>query len=679
MIEEAPDAFVAVDADGAIQLINRRAEAMFGYDRSELLSRELELLVPGDFREAHRQHRADYARHPFVRPMGGGLQLRGVRKDGSAFPVDVSLSPVGEGPARLYVAAIRDVSERKAAEAALHQAVERFRSAFEKGPVGMAVVGLDGVSFQVNEALSRLLGRAQAELTSAERPLLRSGPLAVPASVLEAVARGEIPVHREERRVLRHDGQLTWARVTLSRLTDERGGPASFLLQVEDVTAGKVAEATLLFRAAHDPLTRLPNRTLLMERLRQALARSERRGSLVAVLFIDLDEFKRVNDALGHEAGDRLLVEVADRLRGILRQADTASRFGGDEFVLVCEDLETPEEAVDIARRVIESLGEPVRVGDRELRTRASVGVAVGLGASPGPRVLIRDADAAMYQAKERGGGGFQVFNGLLRPTLPEDLEADMLRAIDRQEFYPLFQLESEVGSSRLTGFEALARWRHPNRGLLIPSDFLPYAEESGLIVRLGALILRQACAEAACWAGDGAAPGVSVNLSPRQLASPDLRATVATILDATGLDPVRLCLEITEPGLLGATAATLGALDSLRKLGVRVCLDGFGTGFASLNQVADLRPDSLKVDRALVQGLDARPENEAVVVAVVALAHSLGVLAVAEGVETPRQLELAGQYHCDRVQGYLLGPPEDADTARRHIGGPPVGGAHEE
>ena len=667
VVESAPDAIVAVDQSGRIRLVNRQTEALFGYDRSEILDREMEILIPDGLRDIHRVHRDTYGANPHPRPMGLGLTLTGRRKDGTEVPVDVSLSVVDAEAGPLYVAAVRDITERKVVDEALHRANEQFRSAFEDGPVGIALVGLDGTQVQVNDALCRLLGTSREAMAARMRPLLTSGPLAISPLIRRSIVKGQTKVHREERRLVRGDGSSAWGLLTLSLLTDAAGNPAHFLLQVEDITAAKEAEATLTYQAAHDPLTGLPNRTMLMDRLSQALARSERQSTLVAVLFLDLDNFKVVNDGLGHEVGDQLLVAVAQRLRGVLRQADTAARFGGDEFALVCEDLSSEAEAEEIAQRVTEALARPVPIGSRELRIGASIGIVMGKGSAWGPEVILRNADAAMYRAKERGRGRFEIFDEAMRLVALErlDLEADLRRGIEREEFCVFYQPQTDIATGKLVGFEALARWMHPERGLLYPADFIPVAEETGLIIPLGISILRQACREAATWPRSYGPLMLSVNLSPRQFASPELAESVAATLRETGLDPAMLCLEITETALLLGTTSTMASVDALRKLGVLVSIDDFGTGYASLTYVAEFQPNELKVDQTFVRRLGHGPQSSAIVSAVVGLAHSLGLGTVAEGVETREQLELARSLRCDRAQGYLLGVPLGVEATR--------------
>lgn len=666
VIEAAPDALLAVDRSGVIRLVNRQTEAMFGYARQELVGQELEVLIPQMLRSQHRGHRRAYAKHPTPRPMGTGLALTARRRDGEEFAVDVSLSILQSDAGPLYLAAVRDVTQRKEAEEALRQANDRFRSAFEDGPVGMAVVGLDGVPLQVNAALCQLLGQPQAALLDPHASPLVAGDLA-PGSELRTLLLQQGTIRREERQLMRGDGQPAWVLLTMSLLADDLGLPAHYLLQVEDITVAKQVEATLIHRAAHDPLTGLPNRSVLTDRLTQALARSERQSSLVATLFLDLDHFKRVNDGLGHDAGDALLVAVAERLRGVLRGFDTATRFGGDEFVLVCEDLRDEAEAREIATRVAEALAPPFLIAGRQITVGASIGVVLASGMGADPQTILRNADATMYRAKDGGRGRFEIYNQALRLNALEllDLEAALRQGIERGEFEVHYQPQVSILTGKLMGFEALVRWHHPQRGLLAPAEFIPVAEEMGLIVPLGTAVLTEACREAATWPVVDGLPKLSVNLSPRQFSDPRLADLVTGVLADTGLEPTRLCLEITESGLLATTNSNLGSVEALRAMGILVSIDDFGTGYASLTYVADFHPDELKVDQSFVRTLGEGGRSSAIVSAVVGLAHSLGIGAVAEGVEAVQQLECVRTLECDRAQGYLLGSPRDREATR--------------
>jgi diguanylate cyclase (GGDEF)-like protein len=428
----------------------------------------------------------------------------------------------------------------------------------------------------------------------------------------------------------------------------------------------KFAEVQLSHQALHDPLTGLANRALLMERLAQALARTERRPSSVAVLFLDIDRFKTINDNFGHEVGDSVLACIGDRLRKALRPEDMASRFGGDEFVVLCEDLEDDRHVVTIAKRIGRSISEPISLEAGEVVVTTSIGIAAAKGIGDRPEVLLRDADAAVYRAKERGRDRFEFFDQRMRARLlrRSRRESELRHAIDAGELRLYYQPLVVVDDLRVGRVEALVRWEHPRLGLLLPREFIPVAEETGFIVDLGSWVLREACCQNVRWehaSPDHRSISIAVNVSPRQLEHPDFEDTVWQILEETGAEPKNLWFEITETAFMDPARPVLEMLGRLRELGIHLAIDDFGTGYSSLSHLRQFRIDELKVDQTFVQGLERDAEDSSIVAAVVNLAHNLGLSAVAEGVETAeqsRQVQLIG---CDLAQGFYFAAPEPA------------------
>ena len=446
---------------------------------------------------------------------------------------------------------------------------------------------------------------------------------------------------------------------------------ADYLRSVANVISSAVdrnrVDEEVRHRAMHDPLTGLPNRALALDRLEGALARRRRDGRAVAVLLADLDQFKLVNDSMGHRAGDDLLVALAPRLHDAVRPSDTVARLGGDEFLVVCEQLDGPHEAIRVAERVAQAINQPIVLAAGEHFITASIGIAVADRADADPADLVRDADAAMYRAKERGRGRYELFDDVLRKRVLTRLrtENELRRGIEQDELRVVYQPVIELSDGTVTAVEALVRWQHPERGLVDPVDFIPVAEESGLIGALGDWVLGAACRDGAEWQRryPRAEPLlVCVNTSPRQLANGAFPARVADIMGRHGLAPGSLALEITESVLMEEAHAPVTVLASLRDYGLRLMLDDFGTGYSSLSYLKRFPLDVLKIDRSFVAGLGRDEEDSAIVAAIVQMAQTLGLIVIAEGVERPEQLERLRDLGCDRAQGRLIAEPMPAD-----------------
>ncbi|MEA2405009.1 MAG: hypothetical protein QOE08_1656, partial [Thermoleophilaceae bacterium] len=451
-----------------------------------------------------------------------------------------------------------------------------------------------------------------------------------------------------------------------------------FLQSVANVLAAAIdrweTEERTRHRALHDALTGLPNRTLFLDRLTHALDRAGRDGSMVAVLFLDIDNFKIVNDSLGHESGDALLRSFAPRLQGALRPSDTVARFGGDEFVVLCEDLETADGAVNIVERVLEGFSQPLHVAGRELFATASIGVALARGQRSADG-LLRDADAAMYRAKARGRARYELFDEEMRERVSDRLRTEIaLRraVIDgglEVHYQPLVSLEDGA----IVGAEALLRWHDEERGWVPPVEFIPVAEDSGLIVPMGTWVLEQACREALAWApgADGGPLEIAVNLSSRQVAQPEFGAEVERVVAETGIDPARLTFEITESVVMEEAEAPMESIRRIEDLGVKLALDDFGTGYSSLSYLDRLPIDILKLDRSFIAalaGMRGSPTS-AIVAGVVTMAKALGLVVVAEGVEEPDQVQELRRLGCAFAQGFLFSPAVPAAEFRTLLG----------
>jgi diguanylate cyclase (GGDEF)-like protein/PAS domain S-box-containing protein len=551
---------------------------------------------------------------------------------------------------------------------------ERFRSLIQNSSDVVAVVGADGVTKYVSPAVERMLGYKPENAIGRHpfrSPIMHPDDIDKVREVFAWLVGSSAGASTTVDFRLRHsDGR--WIHVEAigkNLLYDPSIG--GVVVNYRDVTERKTFVERLRHQAFHDPLTGLPNRALFMDRLGQALIRTERRTTSVAVLFLDLDNFKLVNDSLGHDVGDKLLVSVAERLQGCVRAEDTAARFGGDEFTILLEDVTDANDAVRVAGLITRALETSFLLEGREVFVNTSIGIAMGTSAGERPTDLLRNADVALYRAKARGKATYEVFDLAMNMQALErlDLEADLRRAIERGELVVHYQPQLQLQTGRIAGWEALVRWMHPERGVIPPAMFLSMAEETGLITQIGSLVLEEACRQAKEWQERhptaDASLKMSVNISARQLQSPDeLVREVVRVLEETGLAPAILLLEITESMIMEDAAYNVDVLERLKNLGVGVAVDDFGTGYSNLAYLKRFPMDMLKVDKSFVDGLGENPEDTAIVEAVISLARALNLRTVAEGIETTEQLDRLRTLGCELGQGYYFSEPLPAHEA---------------
>ncbi len=571
---------------------------------------------------------------------------------------------------------VREQAAREAAEAALRveqaalvarrQSEERFRALAQNTADLITILAADGVLTYQSPAAQQVWGYLPADLEGTDIvTLVHPDERAAARAFLAEVYRQPGTNLNTELRLRHADGSWRECEVVGNNLLAQPS-VRGMVLTWRDASARKSFERQLQQMAFHDALTGLANRVLLTNRLERALVRTERQLGCIGVLFLDLDNFKNINDSLGHDAGDELLIAVATRLRACVRAEDTPARLGGDEFTILLEEIADSTDAVGTAERIIAAFSSPFWVKGRDLYVSASVGVAVSQSHEHSADALLRNADLALYRSKAVGKACYTLFEPSMGASALErlELEIDLRQGLKRQEFRLEYQPIFSVHTGRLTEVEALIRWQHPNRGLLAPAAFIPLAEDNGLIVPIGKWVLEEACRQARVWQGrypDGSPVVMGVNLSVREFQQPDLVAEVARILDATGLDPHTLKLEITESVLMDDAVGGLETMQALKRLGVRLAIDDFGTGYSSLSYLRRFPVDTLKIDRSFVSTLGQDPQARAIVRSVVVLAQTLGLDVTAEGVETPAQeaeLRLLG---CDQGQGYLLARPVPA------------------
>ena len=553
-----------------------------------------------------------------------------------------------------------DITERKDNEDKLRQAAALFENTAEC----VLVVDSNAIITAVNPAFIETTAYTQEEITGQSLAVLypESQQSRMFAEVWENVLaggrwQGEIWGRRS-------DGTLFPQWLTISGVTDEDNEVSSYVVVFSDITSIKDSQAQLELLAHHDSLTGLPNRALFNERLHHALQRAQREKTGVAVLFVDLDRFKNINDSLGHTAGDQLLERVAKRLTKAVRDEDTIARLGGDEFTILLEDVDSPPAAGAVARKVLETIARRLDLQGHEFHISGSIGISLYPEDGEDVTTLLKNADNAMYRAKEKGRNNYQFYTSELTAAAFErfEMESSIRQALRKGEFELYYQMQMSVRGEQVVGAEALVRWRHPQLGLIAPSRFIPLAEETGLIVELGEWVLRSACRQAVQWQNSGLPQiRLAVNISTVQITRGGLAETVSRILEETGLEPQRLELELTEGMVMQQTSPTMRTLNELREMGVTLAVDDFGAGYSSLSYLKRLPIQRLKIDQSFVHDITSSSNDKAITRAIIVLAKSLQMTAIAEGVENAAQLEILRSEGCEEVQGWLYGEPEPA------------------
>ena len=669
----SPDAYLLI-RDGVIVDCNDALTRMLGCDRDGVVGRRPEALSPPEQPDGRPSvlAAAEHIAHA-VTEGSARFEWLHLRADGGELWVDVSLRQLDLlGQPHLLVT-WRDITARRAADRQLR----KLSMVVEQTPASVVITDRQGNIEYVNPAFTRNTGYTAAEVRGQNPRVLKSGlmPPETYADMWAQITAGR--PWRGELQNRRKNGELFWELAVISPLQDERGATTNYLAVKENISDLKLLEDELRSAARTDRLTGLPNRALFHDRLQNAVLRAQRvEGYHFAVLFLDFDRFKAINDTLGHEAGDTILCEIARRLRETVRagdslnrasEEDTAARFGGDEFVVLLDGIESPGDAAEVAERLLDVLAAPYHVCNQDIFSTVSIGICTSTTRPQSAEEVLRDADTAMYEAKLAGRGRALVFDVSMHQRVHHRvaLENDLRRALGTPQLFLQYQPIVCLQTAALVGCEALLRWRHPQRGLVSPAEFIPIAEESGLIVPLGEWVLREACTQLQRWHAahpSHAPPAISVNVSRRQLLAPSLPQTLRQVLHDTGLDAPRLHLEVTESAVMSDAAAATAVLRAFKQVGVQLAMDDFGTGYSSLACLHQFPLDVLKIDRSFVGNIERGRDFAALVHAVTQLAHNMNIRVVAEGIETLDQALLLQSLDCEFGQGYFFSRPIDPD-----------------
>ena len=668
LIQNATDLITVLEEDGTIRYESPTIERILGYLPEERIGKNAFDYLHPDDEDSSKATFAEALDNPGqVQPP---MEFRLLHKDGSWRHMETTRTNLLNDPAvKGVVSNSRDITERRRAEEALRESEERFRTAFEDAPIGVALVGLDRSHLKVNRAYCEMLGYTEEELLAKPHSeMIHPDDREESADRIQGILEEGAEPYALERRYFHADGRMVWSLSNLSLIRDSEDEPSHFVCLHEDITERKKLEERLRHQAFYDSLTDLPNRSLFLDRLDHALARAGREGGPIAVLLVDLDNFKVVNDSLGHDAGNGVLVEVALRLRGSVRPGDAVGRIFGDEFAVLLESPAGEEEAKRVAQRIEERLREPFEVEGQEVFVSASIGITLSDSTEDKPKEVLRHADLAMYEAKRHGKTQHEVYDPSMTARAVErvNLERDLRQAVEREEeFEVYYQPKVQLETGEIVGVEALVRWQHPDRGLLLPTQFIPLAEETGLINQIGLRVLRESCRQLKEWQERyteklGPQPlGVCVNLSAREIQQPNLAQKVAGVLRETGMDPSCLMLEISEKTAMEEAEQTIGRLRELKDLGVKLAIDDFGTGYCSLVYLEHSLLDVLKIDRVLVHRKKRNWEECVTIIsALTSMAHSLGLEVIVEGVEAEDQIVKLKKIGCEIAQGHYFAEP---------------------
>jgi diguanylate cyclase (GGDEF)-like protein/PAS domain S-box-containing protein len=674
-LEATANGIVITDRHGTIVWVNHAFTIMTGYSKEEVLGKNPRLLKSGDQPEAY--YSGLWSAISSGKVWNGEIVNR--RKDGTTYSEEMTITPVirdrGSVVDTYFIAIKQDITERKQSEHTLRQAEEKYRTIFEDAVVGIFQSTPDGRLLGVNPEFARLYGYDSPDDLMVDWSADAHRSYADPheREHFRRALEEKGSIYDFEFQACRKDGSKIWLRENTRVIHDSSGVALRYEGTVTDITGRKAAEERVQYLAYYDALTGLPNRTLLADRLSKALASANRQKDKVALLFLDLDRFKSINDSLGHSVGDLVLQEVAERLKKQTREQDTVARLGGDEFLIVLNNVKEISDVAVAAKRFMDAMNAELVVQGHSFGITCSLGISIFPEHGMDRETLVKNADAAMYNAKENGRNNFQFFTAEMTAQVAErlTLESSLRTALDKKQLFLVYQPQMDITSGKIIGVEALLRWQHPELGLVPPDKFIRIAENSGLILPIGEWVLRTACSQARKWQDEGlSAVRVAVNVSAVQFRQPDFCAIIGKVLHETGLAPQYLELELTESLLLNSADVMHSVIQELRDIGVTLAIDDFGTGYSSFGYLRQFRVSKLKIDRSFIRDVAVNPDDAAIANAIISMARSLSLKVIAEGVENEAQMSFLREHLCDEIQGYYFSKPLAADKVADKLRG---------